>query len=112
LFGREQFAKMKPTAYFVNVSRGRVVNTEALLEALKTNQIAYAVLDVTDPEPLTENHPLLALPNILITPHIGSATTETRTAMAELTADNILAGLTGRPLPACVNPEVNFKLNM
>jgi len=103
LFGREQFKKMKSTAYFINVSRGPVVDTDALLDALRTGEIAYAALDVTDPEPLLGDHPLLTLPNILITPHIGSATIETRTAMAQLTADNLLAGLSGEPLPACVN---------
>ncbi|MBP2625324.1 MAG: Glyoxylate reductase [Firmicutes bacterium] len=103
LFGREQFSRMKPTAYFINVSRGPVVDTDALLDALKTGKIAYGALDVTDPEPLPGDHPLLKLSNILVTPHIGSATTETRTAMAQLAADNLLAGLAGRPLPACVN---------
>ena len=103
LFGREQFKKMKPTAYFINVARGPVVDTAALYDALRTGEIAYAALDVTDPEPLPGDHPLLTLPNILITPHIGSATTETRTAMAQLTADNLLAGLAGKPLPAGVN---------
>ena len=103
LFGSEQFARMKSTAYFINVSRGPVVDTDALLDALQTGKIAYAALDVTDPEPLPGDHPLLKLTNILITPHIGSATTETRTAMAELAADNLLAGLKGKPLPACVN---------
>lgn len=103
LFGREQFAKMKSTAYFINVSRGPVVDTNALFDALKTGQIAYGALDVTDPEPIPMEHPLLTLPNILITPHIGSATTETRTAMAQLTVDNLLAGLEGKPLPTCVN---------
>jgi len=103
LFGREQFLKMKSTAYFINVSRGPVVDTDALLEALQTGEIAYAALDVTDPEPLPADHPLLKLTNILITPHIGSATTETRTAMAQLAADNLLAGLTDKPMPACVN---------
>ncbi len=73
---------------------------------LRTGEIAYAALDVTDPEPLPGDHPLLTLPNILITPHIGSATTETRTAMAQLAADNLLAGLEGKPLPACVNANV------
>lgn len=103
LFGREQFIKMKSTAYFINVSRGPVVDTEALLEALTNGEIAYAALDVTDPEPLSKEHPLLKCSNILITPHIGSATTETRTAMAELTVDNLLAGLEDKPLTACVN---------
>lgn len=103
LFGRDQFKKMKSTAYFINVSRGPVVDTDALLEALRTGEIAYAAMDVTDPEPLPGDHPLLTLPNILITPHIGSATVETRMAMAQLTADNLLAGLVGTPLPAGVN---------
>lgn len=103
LFGREQFQKMKSTAYFINVSRGLVVDTDSLLEALQKGEIAYAALDVTDPEPLPKDHPLLKLSNILITPHIGSATTETRIAMAELTVDNLLAGLADKPLPACVN---------
>jgi glyoxylate reductase len=103
LFGREQFQKMKSTAYFINVSRGPVVDTDSLLEALQKGEIAYAALDVTDPEPLPKDHPLLKLSNILITPHIGSATTETRIAMAELTVDNLLAGLADKPLLACVN---------
>ncbi len=109
LFGREQFIKMKSTAYLINVSRGPVVDTVALLEALKSGEIAYAALDVTDPEPLSKEHPLLKLSNILITPHIGSATTETRTAMAELTVDNLLAGLEDKPLKACVNMRKTAK---
>lgn len=109
MFGREQFAKMKPTAYFVNAARGPIVDTGALFEALTNKTIAYAALDVTDPEPLPGDHPLLTLPNILITPHIGSATTETRNRMANLTVDNLLAGLQGKPLPACVNSEHNYK---
>ena len=108
LFGRKEFALMKNTAYFVNASRGAVVDTQALLEALETGQIAYAALDVTEPEPLPGDHPLLKLPNILVAPHIGSATVETRTAMAVLTADNLLAGLAGKALPACVNKSVNY----
>jgi len=109
LFGREQFARMKSTAYFINVARGPVVDTEALLDALQTGKIAYAALDVTDPEPLPGDHPLLRHPNVLITPHIGSGTMETRTAMAQLTADNLLAGLAGKPLPACVNVNVSIE---
>lgn len=109
LFGRKEFVLMKETAYFVNASRGAVVDTEALTEALETKQIAYAALDVTDPEPLPGDHPLLKVPNILVVPHIGSATTETRTAMAKLTADNLLAGLAGKPLLTCVNEDVNYK---
>lgn len=109
LFGRAQFAKMKPTAYFINAARGQIVDTEALIEALASQKIAYAAMDVTDPEPLPGDHPLLRHSNLLITPHIGSATTETRVAMAQLTADNLLAGLAGKRLPACVNPDVNYK---
>ena len=105
LFGRQQFSKMKSTAYFVNMSRGPVVDTDALLHALQTGGIAYAALDVTDPEPLPGDHPLLTLSNILITPHIGSATIETRIAMSQLTADNLFAGLNDKPLVACVNAK-------
>ncbi|QYR21792.1 D-glycerate dehydrogenase [Paenibacillus sp. sptzw28] len=108
MFGREQFAKMKQGAYFVNAARGPLVQTDALYDALKTNQIAYAALDVTDPEPLPGDHPLLTLPNILITPHIGSCTSETRERIAMLTVDNLLAGLNKKALPACVNPSVNY----
>ncbi|MEK3912768.1 D-glycerate dehydrogenase [Paenibacillus sp. FSL H7-0331] len=109
MFGKKEFAKMKSSAYFINASRGSIVDTEALYESLRTNQIAYAALDVTDPEPISGDHPLLSLPNILITPHVGSATYETRNRMANLAADNLLAGLRGEKLPACVNPSVQFK---
>lgn len=108
LFGNEQFSKMKPTAYFINVARGAVVDTEALYNALSNNEIAYAALDVTDPEPINADHPLFTLRNILITPHIGSATVETRAKMAELTVENLLAGLEKKRLPECVNNEVNY----
>ena len=108
LFGKEQFAKMKSTAYFINAARGAIVDTEALYEALVNQEIAYAALDVTDPEPINPDHPLISLPNILITPHIGSATIETRTKMSELTVENLLAGLAKKSLPACVNDEVNY----
>ena len=108
MFGHKEFRKMKSTAFFVNAARGPIVDTEALIDALMTNKIAYAALDVTNPEPLPGDHPLLKLPNILITPHIGSATLETRTRMAQLTVDNLLAGLARQPLPACVNQTVNY----
>ena len=106
LFSREQFGRMKPSAVFVNAARGGIVDTAALQEALCRGTIAYAALDVTDPEPLPAAHPLLQIPNLLVTPHIGSATLETRTQMAELAADNVLAGLDGRPLPAVVDARV------
>lgn len=109
MFGAKEFAKMKPTAYFVNAARGAVVDTQALYEALSERQIAYAALDVTDPEPLPADHPLLTLPNILIVPHIGSATTETRNKMAMLAAENLLLGLAGKPLVTCVNQQVNYR---
>lgn len=108
-FGAKEFAQMKPTAYFINASRGPVVDTQALYTALTTKQIAYAALDVTDPEPLPSEHPLLKLTNLLVTPHIGSATVETRNKMAMLAAENILLGLAGKSLLTCVNPEVNFR---
>ena len=108
LFNATVFAKMKPTAYLINAARGKIVDSAALYQALKSGQIAFAAMDVTDPEPLPVDHPLLTLPNILITPHIGSATTETRDAMARLAANNLLLGLRGNPLLACANQEANF----
>jgi glyoxylate reductase len=110
LFGKEEFRQMKSSAYFINASRGPLVNTNELFDALVSEQIAYAALDVTDPEPINMAHPIMSLKNVLITPHIGSAAIETRTRMAHLAVDNILAGLEGKPLPACVNEEVNFCL--
>jgi glyoxylate reductase len=92
-------ARMKPTATLVNVARGQVVDTAALAEALAAGTIAAAALDVTDPEPLPRNHPLLRMENVVITPHLGSATQETRRKMAELSVENLLAGLKGLPLP-------------
>lgn len=103
MFSEAVFDKMKNTAVLINISRGKVVDTEALYAALRDGRIAYAALDVTDPEPLPADHKLLTLPNITVTPHIASATKETRDAMALLTADNILAGLRGEKLPAQVN---------
>ncbi len=98
--------RMKPNAILVNTSRGPVVDTMALYNALKEGIIAGAALDVTDPEPLPPSHPLYSLPNCLITPHIGSATWNTRRRMAEIACENLLAGLDGKTLPYCVNPEV------
>ena len=84
MFNEEAFAKMKPTARFINISRGRVVETQALYEALRSGQIAYAAIDVVEPEPLPGDHPLLTLSNITVTPHIAASTVETRDAMAKL----------------------------
>lgn len=99
LIGREALAKMKATATLINVSRGPVVDTDALTEALSNGQIYAAALDVTDPEPLPRDHRLLRLENLTITPHLGSATVETRRQMAELAVENLVAGLRGQPLP-------------
>jgi len=102
--GRTELAKMKPTATLVNVARGSVVDKDALAEALAKRTIRAAALDVTDPEPLPRDHPLLALDNVIITPHLGSATEETRRKMAEIAVENLLAGLHGRELLFRVNP--------
>ena len=99
LIGRAQLARMKPTAILVNVARGAVVDTDALTEALARRGIYAAALDVTDPEPLPRDHPLLRLDNVTITPHLGSATEQTRQRMAETSVENLMAGLEGRPLP-------------
>jgi glyoxylate reductase len=106
MFGAEQFAKMKRTAVFVNTARGPHVDQVALAHALRTGTIFAAGLDVTDPEPLPSSHELFSLPNCVIAPHIASATTDTRNAMARLCAANLLAGVKGERLPHCVNPEV------
>jgi glyoxylate reductase len=92
-------AKMKPTAMLINIARGGVVDTEALYQALKNRQIAGAGLDVTEPEPLPRDHPLLRLNNVTIVPHLGSATLQTRTKMAEISVANLFAGMRGEPLP-------------
>lgn len=105
MLNKEAFAKMKKGARLINISRGAVVDTEAMYEALKSGQLAYAAMDVTDPEPLPGDHKLLTLPNVTVTPHLASATVETRDVMALLTVDNIIAGLTGKQLPAEVKTK-------
>ena len=102
-------ATMKPSAVLINTSRGPVVDTMALYEALKAHQIFAAGLDVTDPEPLPSDHPLYTLDNALIVPHIASASFETRSRMAEIAADNLLAGLEGKMPPNCLNPQIYSK---
>uniref|UniRef100_A0A4W3HIM3 Glyoxylate reductase/hydroxypyruvate reductase n=1 Tax=Callorhinchus milii TaxID=7868 RepID=A0A4W3HIM3_CALMI len=97
---KDFFAKMKKTAILINSSRGAVVNQEDLYQALTTGQIAAAGMDVTVPEPLPTNHPLLSLKNCVVLPHIGSATYATRNAMSVLAANNLLAGLKGEPMPS------------
>ena len=106
LIGESALRKMKPTAILINASRGPVVNTAALVRALSENWIAFAALDVTDPEPLPPSHVLYSLTNCFILSHIGSATHGTRKRMAEMACENLLAGLNGERLPNCVNPEV------
>jgi lactate dehydrogenase-like 2-hydroxyacid dehydrogenase len=90
-------------AVLVNTSRGEVIDQAALYHALACGRLLAAGLDVTDPEPLPAESPLRSLPNCIIAPHIGSATVEARTAMAEIAVDNLLAGLEGRPLPHAVS---------
>lgn len=92
-------AAMKPTAILVNTARGRVVDQVALATALRDGAIAAAALDVTDPEPLPADDPLLGAPNLIVLPHIGSATVATRERMADMAVDNLLAALSGSPMP-------------
>jgi len=105
LIGAAELAKMKPTAVLINAARGPIVDQKALYQALKTHQILGAGLDVTEVEPIPTNDPLLTLDNVLITPHIASASVATRTKMAIMAAENLISGLKNKPLPNCVNPE-------
>jgi glyoxylate reductase len=109
MFGAAQFKMMKRSAVFVNTARGPLVDQKALVEALRSGTIFAAGLDVTDPEPPPPGDPILTLPNLVVAPHIASATVGTRNAMAEICAKNLLAGLKGEKLPAWVNPEVESK---
>ncbi len=106
LFQAPQFAQMKRSAILINTARGPIVDPAALHQALSTGQIAGAALDVTDPEPIALDSPLLTLENLIITPHIGSASVQTRKTMADMAIANLIAGLQGDRLPYCVNPEV------
>jgi glyoxylate reductase len=105
LFNAEAFAKMKPTAVLVNTARGPIVDEAALYAALKTGRIAAAGLDVMDPEPPSPDNPLLTLNNVILLPHIGSASIATRTRMATMAAENAAAALRGELPPNLVNPE-------
>ena len=102
LIGKREFALMKPNAILLNIARGPVVDHDALFAALNSRRIAAAGLDVTSPEPLPRNHPLLGLSNVVITPHLGSASNRTRHRMMEMTVENLWAGLNGLPLPWAV----------
>jgi lactate dehydrogenase-like 2-hydroxyacid dehydrogenase len=106
LINETTLAQMKPTAVLVNTSRGPVVDQQALYRALKDRRIFAAALDVTDPEPLQPDSPLLELDNLVIAPHIASASVTTRSKMARMAAENLIAGLKGERLPNCVNPQV------
>ena len=106
MIGERELQLMKPTAVLVNTARGALVHQDALFQALKAHRIAAAALDVTDPEPLPAGHPLLALDNVIITPHIASASVATRSRMAMLAAENLLVALKGRVPKHAVNPEI------
>lgn len=106
LVNADFLAKMKPNAVLVNTSRGGVLDQTALYYALKSNQIFVAALDVTDPEPLPMDSPLLELENCVIVPHLGSASKKTRDMMSLLAAQNLVAGMKGERLPHCVNPQM------
>jgi len=106
LIGAKEFELMKPTAVLINTARGPIVDSKALYQALKSGQIGYAALDVTDPEPIPADDPLLSLPNCLVVPHIGSASHATRNRMAVMAAENLLAALEGERPEHVVNPEV------
>jgi glyoxylate reductase len=104
--GRAELETMKPEAWLINTSRGPVVDQAALAEALRAGRPLGAALDVTDPEPIAMDDPLLSLPNVIIAPHIASGSLATRSQMAEMAVDNLLAGLAGQRPPNCVNPEL------
>jgi glyoxylate reductase len=106
LIGETEFQRMKKTAVFINTARGGIVDQKALYEALKSGQIFAAGLDVTVVEPIPLDDPLLSLSNVIITPHIASASVRTREKMAMMAAENLLAGIKGELPPNCVNPEV------
>jgi glyoxylate reductase len=103
LLAAAEFALMKPNGILINTARGQVIDQEALIAALQTGTIGGAALDVADPEPLPLDSPLFALPNVIITPHIGSASLATRSRMAEMAARNIIAALAGETPPNAVN---------
>ena len=105
-FDKAVFEKMKPSSIFINTARGAIHNEPDLIYALQNGIIWGAGLDVTNPEPMKPDNPLLLMPNVAVTPHIGTATIETRNAMAVIAAKNIIAGLNGLQLPHLVNPEI------
>lgn len=106
LVSDRQFELMKPTAILINTARGSIIDPDALYRALSSRQIAGAAIDVTEPEPIPIDSPLLNLDNLIVAPHIGSASYKTRSKMAAMAIANLIAGLNGEVLPNCVNPEV------
>jgi glyoxylate reductase len=106
LIDARRLSLMKPDAVLVNTARGGIVDEVALADALSHDRLAAAGLDVFAVEPTPADHPLLSLPNVVATPHIGSATLATREKMADLASENMLAALAGQPMPHCANPEV------
>lgn len=111
-FNQSVFEKMKPSAIFINTARGAIHNETDLINALQNNTIWGAGLDVTNPEPMQPGNILLKMPNVAVTPHIGTATVETRNAMARIAAENIIAGLNGLRIPYPANPEVYQQRNL
>ena len=106
LINESKLALMKPDAILINTARGAVIDADALYNALINKQIAGAALDVFNPEPIPTDHPLLTLPNVVITPHIASASKKTRIEMAYISVENATLGLQGKPLKYCANPTV------
>lgn len=105
-FNKQVFEKMKRDSIFINTARGSIHNEKDLIEALQNGTIWGAGLDVTHPEPMDKNNPLLFMPNVAVLPHIGSATRETRSAMSIMAAENVIAAFNGKRIPYPVNPEV------
>ncbi|MCF8049681.1 MAG: D-glycerate dehydrogenase [Desulfobacterales bacterium] len=107
LIGEDEFSLMKKSAFLINTARGPIVDSQALRRALQDGAIAGAALDVYDPEPPSQDDPLLEMKNVVLCPHLGSATIQTRTKMAVMAAENLLAGLRNQPLPYGVNCNPN-----